>query len=170
MEYIIKHSPHMRGKEQKIYDTTGDLLLTISEKLNASSGKEVIRNNDGDIIYLIDSFEKNGTYQSTIYDEASNEILSVYLSKTYSDLNLHISSPSDEYSANHKSDLSVINVYQGKKIAATIESKKTLFGNNYILDINPRKDNAFIHLLATTITKLIEYNADSMLVQPAYAN
>jgi len=40
--------------------------------------------------------------------------------------------------------------------------KKTMFGNNYSLDIKPQRDEAFIHLFAIVITKLLEYNVQDV--------
>ena len=168
MEYIIKYSPHMRGKEQVVYDSTGDLLLTISEKLESLSGKEAISDADGEVMYMVDTQEKSEHHQSTIYDSQSKEILTVYLSNNYSGLNLYVSSQDDVYSATHKTDMSAVYLYKYGELVATIRLKKTLFGTNYSLDIRPHKDETFIHLFAIIVTKLLEYKAEE-LEATAYA-
>ncbi len=170
MEYIIKHSPHMRGKEQKVYDTNGDLMLTISEKITSVSGKEVIYDGSDNIIYLVDTFDRKGSCQSIVYNASSKEILTVYLSRTYQGLNLYISSPDNKFAVNHKNDMSSIQVYRDGDVAATIKSKKTLFGNNYIMDVNPKKDDEFMHLLTMVITKLLEYKAEALMLDTATTN
>lgn len=169
MEYLIKYSPHLRGKEQAVYNSTGDLLLTISEKRDTVSGKEIIHNNTSEVVYLVDSFERTDQHQSIIYDSSSKEILTVYLSNTYSGLNLYVSSSNNEYAATHKLDMSAIHLYKHGEIVATIKLKKTLFGTNYALDIKPQKDEEFIHLFAIVITKLLEYKAEKLQVTDAYA-
>ncbi|MBN2879337.1 MAG: hypothetical protein JXN65_06860 [Clostridia bacterium] len=162
MEYLIKYTPHTRGKEQTVYTSNGDVLLTISEKLDALSGKEIIYNNSDEIIYMVDTYFKQDHHQSTIYDASSKEILTVYLRNTYSGLNLYVSCPDNVYGATHKMDMSAIHLYKHSEVAATIRMKKTMFGNNYSLDIKPQRDEAFIHLFAIVITKLLEYNVQDV--------
>lgn len=169
MEYLIKYSPHLRGKQQNIYDLNGDLLLTITKKLDSISGKEIICDSEDNIVYLVDTSERKGQHQSTIYDATSNEILTAYLNITYSGLNLYVSSPNKTYAATHKKDMSAIHLYHNNEIVATIKLKKTLFGTNYSLDVKPQKDEAFIHLFAIVITKLIEYKAEGLQSADAYA-
>lgn len=169
MEYLIKYSPHLRGKEQNIYDLNGDVLLTITKNLDSASDKEIILDGEDNIVYLVDTTEGKGQHQSTIYDAASNEILTAYLSSTYSGLNMHVSSPNKTYAVTHKKDMSAIHLYHDNEIVATIKLKKTLFGTNYSLDVKPKKDEAFIHLFAIVITKLIEYKSESLQTADAYA-
>lgn len=170
MEYLIKYSPHLRGKEQAVYNSTGELLLTIAEKLDSISSKEVIYDNSEEIVYMVDSFERKDHHQSTIFDALSKEILTVYLSNTYSGLNLYVTSAEDNiYAATHKVDMSAIHLYKHGEIVATIKLKNTLFGTNYALDIKPQRDDEFIHLFAIVITKLLEYKAENLQVNDAYA-
>ncbi len=168
MEYIIKYSPHMRGKEQVVYDKTGDLLLTISEKLESLSGMEAIYNAEGETIYMVDTKEKNENHQSTIYDSSSQEILTVYLNNSYSGMNLYVSSTDDVFAATHKADMSAVYLYKHGEVVATIRLKKTLFGTNYSLDIRPHKDEKFVHLFAIIVTKLLESKAEELEIS-AYA-
>ena len=168
MEYIIKYSPHTRGKEQVVYDTTGDLLLTISEKLESLSGKEAIYDGAGQVIYMVDTIENSDHHKSTIYDSLSREVLTVYLNNSYSGLNLYVSSTDDIYAATHKIDMSAIHLFKHGEVVATIRLKKTLFGTNYSLDIRPHKDEKFIHLFAIVVTKLLEYKIEELDVS-AYA-
>ena len=163
MEYLIKHNHQTRGKEQRIYNSRGDLLLTMSEKLSSISGKEVIYNKSNEIVYLIDTFQQKGHFQSTIYDASSKEILTVYLSNKYSGLNLYVSSMYNMYSVTHTLDMGTIHIHREGEVVATLQMKKSLFSNNYVLDVNPYQDEEFLQLFAIVITKLLENKSEELL-------
>jgi|GEM_PF-4102068 len=157
MEYLIKHDHTIRGKKDAIYSSNDGFLLKVSKKLPSIEGKEIIYDNSDKIIYLVDTFEKKGNYQSTIYDASSNEVLTAYLSNTFSGFDLYVSSPSKTYTVSHRMDMSVIHLYKNGEIVATIQQRKSFFNNNYILNMKPQQNEELIHLFAIVITKLLDY-------------
>ncbi|MEX1378157.1 MAG: hypothetical protein AB1Z23_11890 [Eubacteriales bacterium] len=163
MEYLIKNNNQSKGKEQRIYNSKGDLLLTMSERLSSISGKEAIYNKSNEIVYLIDTFQQKGHFQSTIYDAKSKEILTVYLSNKYSGLNLYVSSINNMYSVTHTLDMEKIHIHRDGEVVATLKMKKSLFSNNYVLDVNPYQDEEFLQLFSIVITKLLESKSEELL-------
>ena len=59
--------------------------------------------------------------------------------------------------------MGTIHIHREGEVVATLQMKKSLFSNNYVLDVSPYQDEEFLQLFAIVITKLLENKSEELL-------
>lgn len=167
MNFMIKGSARSNGRQFEVFNSDGEFLASVGVKVASITGKEVISNSKGQTIYLVDSKHDGTTSKSTIYD-ASQELLSVFVSNTYSKVTIHISSARQSYKVSYNLDCSKLILYKNDNLLGTMEKKKSIFTTNYELETYDDNETCLTYTLALVISRLLQGKVENIM-REAYA-